>query len=99
MSCERGGVPGDGGEADLAEEERAVLNQLGVQSAVSQKLECSQIMRNWCDTHHPPVSLKGCEVADFQVVTEQVKAQDCLMQKKRGNVDGDQPTSPQSWQV
>ena len=28
-----------------------------------------------------PVSLEGCEVADFQVVTEQVKAQDRLMQK------------------
>ena len=46
-----------------------------------------------------PVSLEGCEVADFQVVTEQVKAQDRLMEKKRGNVDGGQPTSPQSWQV
>lgn len=44
MSCERGGVPGDGGEADLAEEKRTVLNQLGVESAVSESLECSQIM-------------------------------------------------------
>ena len=28
-----------------------------------------------------PVSLVGCEVADFQVVTEKVKAQDCLVEK------------------
>ena len=46
MSCERGGVPGDGGEADLAEEKRPVLNQLGVESAVSrEEKECSQIIQ------------------------------------------------------
>ena len=30
--CERVCVPGDGGEADLAEEKRSMLNQLGMES-------------------------------------------------------------------
>ena len=31
--------------------------------------------------HHAPVSLVGCEVADFQMVTKKIKAQDCLRWK------------------
>ena len=37
VNFERVCVPGDGGEADLAEEKRPVLNQLGVESAVSRE--------------------------------------------------------------
>ena len=33
MDSQRTGVPGDRGETDLAEEERAVLSQLGVAAA------------------------------------------------------------------
>ena len=46
VNFERVCVPGDGGEADLAEEKRPVLNQLRVESAVSREKNVHKLFRS-----------------------------------------------------
>ena len=76
--CERVCVPGDGGEADLAEEKRPMLNQLGMESTGKSVWGLNKFTID--EGADVPVSLVGCEVADFEVLTEQVKAQDGLIE-------------------